>query len=182
MKNSVLARRYGIALYNIAKEQKKEQLIFDELNLVINSIKENADFEKLIMGSIITATEKKELIRKIYTERISADLVNFLCVCVDKGRERDLPEINRVYDEFWYEDEGIVPVYVSTVIPLDEKRIADLKTAFEKRLNKTVEIIETIDESLIGGISARVGGVVYDGSISGQLARLKYRLQHSEVK
>ena len=181
MKNSVLARRYGIALYNIAKELEKEQLIFDELTLVINSIKENADFEKLIMGSLITAAKKKELVRNIYTNRVSEELVNFICVCIDKGRERDLPAIKSVYDEFWYEDEGIVPVYVSTVIPLDAGRIDGLKKAFEKRLNKTVEIIVTIDESLIGGISARVGGVVYDGSISGQLARLNYQLRNSEV-
>lgn len=176
MKNRALARRYGIALYQVAKEKKEEQRIFDELILVIDSIKENADFEKLVYGSILTAVQKKELIRKIYDGRISPELVDFLCVCIDKGREKDLEEIKTVYDDFWYEDEGIVPVYVSSAVPLDQDRTEALQKAFAKRLGKPVAIITKLDESLIGGISARVGGTVYDGSISGQLAKLSYQL------
>ena len=176
MKNRTLARCYAIALYNVAKEKNKEQQIFDELNLVIDSIQENDDFKKLIYGGIITAVEKKELIQKIYAERVSPELVDFLCVCIDKGRERDLEAIKIVYDEFWYEDEGIVPVYVSSAIPLDAERKEGLKQAFVKRLGRQVEVIVSIDESLLGGISARVGGTVYDGSISGQLARLSRQL------
>lgn len=176
MKNRTLARRYAIALYNVAKEKNKEQQIFDELNLVIDSIQDNDDFKKLIYGGIITAVEKKELIQKIYAERVSPELVDFLCVCIDKGRERDLEAIKSVYDEFWYEDEGIVPVYVSSAIPLDAERKEGLKQAFAKRLGRQVEVIVSIDESLLGGISARVGGTVYDGSISGQLARLSRQL------
>lgn len=176
MKNRTLARRYAIALYNVAKENNKEQQIFDELNLVIDSIQENDDFKKLIYGGIITAVEKKELIQKIYAERVSPELVDFLCVCIDKGREKDLEAIKSVYDEFWYEDEGIVPVYVSSAIPLDAERKEGLKQAFAKRLGRQVEVIVSIDESLLGGISARVGGTVYDGSISGQLARLSRQL------
>ncbi|MGI5825007.1 MAG: ATP synthase F1 subunit delta [Bacillota bacterium] len=182
MRNKALARRYGIALYQTAKEKHEEQRIFDELSLVINSIHENADFEKLIFGSIITAKEKKELIQKIYTDRVSPELVDFLCVCIDKGRERELEEIKTVYDDFWYEDEGIIPVYVSSAIMLDEKRQEALKKAFAKKLGQPVAIIVKVDESLIGGISARVGGTVYDGSISGHLARLSYQLHNSEVK
>ena len=176
MKNRTLARRYGIALYQAAKDKHKEQEIFDELTLVINSIHENADFEKLIFGSLITAKEKKELVKKVYDGRISPELVDFLCVCIDKNREKELEEIKTVYDDFWYEDEGIVPVYVSSAIELDDQRKEGLKKAFEKRLGCPVAIIVKVDESLIGGISARVGGTVYDGSISGQLARLSYQL------
>ena len=59
MKNRALARRYGIALYQVAKEKKEEQRIFDELILVIDSIKENADFEKLVYCSILTSVQNK---------------------------------------------------------------------------------------------------------------------------
>ncbi len=176
MKDRALARRYGVALYQVAKDCHKEQVIFDELSLVIHSIQENNDFKKLILGSLITAEKKKQLVEEIYGGRISQELVNFLCVCMDKGRERDLEEIKTVYDDFWYEDEGIVPVYVSSAIPLDEEHQTGLKEAFEKRLGQPVAIIVKVDESLIGGISARVGGTVYDGSLSGQLTRLSYLL------
>lgn len=176
MKNRALARRYGIALYQIAKEKHKEQLIFDELSLVIGSIHENADFEKLVLGSIITSVEKKQLLQKVYGGRISDELLDFLFVCIDKNRMELLAEIKVVYDDFWYEDEGIVPVYVSSAIELDETYRQKLKAAFEKRLGQPAAIIVKVDESLIGGISARVGGTVYDGSISGQLAKLSYEL------
>ncbi len=176
MKNRALARRYGIALYQIAKEKHKEQLIFDELSLVINSIHENADFQKLVLGSIITAVDKKQILQKVYGGRISDELLDFLFVCIDKNRMELLPEIKVVYDDFWYEDEGIVPVYVSSAIELDETYCQKLQAAFEKRLGQPAAIIVKVDESLIGGISARVGGTVYDGSISGQLAKLSYEL------
>ena len=92
MKDRALARRYGVALYQVAKDCHKEQVIFDELSLVIHSIQENNDFKKLILGSLITAEKKKQLVEEIYGGRISQELVNFLSVCMDKVRERDLEE------------------------------------------------------------------------------------------
>lgn len=176
MINNILAHRYGKALFDIAKEQGRADAFSEDFALVITSIRENEDFKNLILGRIISVSAKKDLVRKIYTDRIESKLIDFICVCIDKGREKELPAIKDAYDECCDVERGITPVHVSSAVELDKTRLNKLNEAFAKKLGGPVRIIVDVDKSLVGGIAARVGDMVYDGSITGQLERLRHQL------
>src|SRR5665648_54630 len=84
---------YARALYQVAQELNKEDQIISEAKEVAAIIKSEEGLRKFIDSPIIAAKEKKEVLDKIFKEQIGEELMNFLCVLIDKGRTRHFDRI-----------------------------------------------------------------------------------------
>ena len=173
----LVSKTYGEALYELAKEKKTEAALLDEVTALKDVLKENPDFSKLMVNPRITKEEKVILIREIFENRVSDDLMSFLCVLAEKGR---ISELDKVLDYFISrirEDEGIGTAYVTTAFSLSEEKKNQI---YSKILSTTgykkLDVIYSVDESIIGGMVIRIRDRVVDSSIRTKLEQMERSL------
>ena len=103
---------------------------------------------------------------------------NFLGLLFENRRLSLLPEIAGLYDELRSEAERVVKAKVTSAVILPLVEMGKIEDALRRRFGRDVEIETAIDESLIGGAIIDAGDVVIDGSLKGQLGRLRSALSN----
>jgi len=172
-----IAKTYGEALFSLAVENNKTDEFLSEVSVILTALNSNPDFFKLLNHPQITKEEKIEVIENILKGRVSAEITGFLTIIVTKERQREIPEILEYFIEKVKEEKGIGTAYVTTAVPIDEIRKAQIR---EKLLATTkykeMEVHFTVDEKIIGGMIIRIKDRVVDSSISNKLSDLTRQL------
>jgi F-type H+-transporting ATPase subunit delta len=101
---------------------------------------------------------------------------NFLYILIDRRRTDMLGEVAEAFETAIDERLGFVRAKVTSAAPLTERQQAELQQALSQVAGKQVRCDFTVDPSLIGGVVARIGSTVYDGSVRSQLDSLRQRL------
>ena len=176
MSNSIVARRYAVALYELGKEKASLESIENELN-VLAEVYENEPAFSTYMNTPRVATEdKKNFIRNTFKD-LTKDLVNTLLLLVDKGRVEIIPDMVRSFVEMKNEASGVAEADVYSVRELSSEELAQVEKVFVKRLNlNTLRMNNIVDASLLGGIRVQIGNKIYDGTLATQLKRLEQNL------
>lgn len=173
---------YGEALFELAVEEKKEEEFLEEVTQLRELLKENPDFGKLMNHPKVMKEEKLKVLREVFENRISRELLGFLHLVVSKDR---YGEIDAILDYFVDEVKrlkGIGIAYVTTAFHLSEAK----KKEIEARLLATtsfrkMEMHYQIDEDLIGGMVIRIGDRVVDSSVKSKLFELQRELLRTQV-
>ncbi|MDT8420905.1 MAG: ATP synthase F1 subunit delta [Desulfuromonadales bacterium] len=173
MSNSAISIRYAKALLNIAEEKQQVEPYAAELAQVASVIK-SEDVLRLLLDSPTFPVEKKAAIMADVAEllKLSAGMKNFLGLLVEKGRVGYLPQIEVNYRKFADDLSGLVRASLSSASELSAERTGAIKAGLEKQTGKQVVLSVAIDESLIGGLQAEMGGKLFDGSVKTQLKRI----------
>jgi F-type H+-transporting ATPase subunit delta len=145
----------------------------EEITTLQAVLKENKDFEKILMHPEIPKEDKLGVIETVFRGRISDALTGFLKVVVTKERYKDLPDIFAYFIARVKEYKKIGVAQVTSAIPLSDAQ----KKRIEQRLldttsYETMEIDYKVDESKIGGLMIRIGDRVVDSTISSKLSHL----------
>jgi F-type H+-transporting ATPase subunit delta len=147
--------------------------LMEEITTLQAVLKENKDFEKILMHPEIPKEDKLGVIETVFRGRISDALTGFLKVVVTKERYKDLPDIFAYFIARVKEYKKIGVAQVTSAIPLSDAQ----KKRIEQRLldttsYETMEIDYKVDESKIGGLMIRIGDRVVDSTISSKLSHL----------
>ena len=89
----VVSKSYCDAIFSLAQEEGKLDLYKEQLDLVAENVKQDANYRAVMAHPKISKEEKKELLVKVYGNAIDPMLLNFLKLLVDKGRFRFIEEI-----------------------------------------------------------------------------------------
>ncbi|NLZ47276.1 MAG: F0F1 ATP synthase subunit delta [Clostridiales bacterium] len=168
-----LDHRYALALYEIAEEKGKEELVLNQLREVIDLIYGNEDIMMLLKHPEINLYKKKETFELIFKGRVEEEIYNFLMVLLDKDRILFLKEKLYEMEKIHLEKNNTLLAKVRSALPLNDDEREKLLENLKKKYNKKIIIEEEVDTSLIGGIFVKVGEDVIDGSIKGRLEKLK---------
>jgi F-type H+-transporting ATPase subunit delta len=95
----------------------------------------------------------------------------------DRNRLTLVPQLAQVYDERLMELRQVVQVEVTTAMPMSSSHAAEFEQRLSKATGRQVRMTTAVDPALIGGAVARIGTLVYDGSVANQLARMRERLE-----
>lgn len=174
-----VARTYADALYSVAVDAKKTKKIADELDEVAALALENRELTLLIESPAVPTKDKQETIEKLFTGKVSPELVNFLCVLVAKRRGAALQLVARVYRHLLNENEGFSSGNVYSAVKLTKKQIQALEKETSKLLNERIRLVNEIDERVIGGVVIFVDGKLIDASIRTELESLREELKKS---
>jgi F-type H+-transporting ATPase subunit delta len=90
-----------------------------------------------------------------------------------------LPDLVAAYGERLMDHQNVVRAEVVSAVPLPEQRASQLQEKLSAATGRTVKLATRVDPAILGGVVARVGTVVYDGSIATQLAKLRERLSEN---
>lgn len=180
MKGVRAASRYAKAIYHLAQSQGILEAVVLDFQLIRKAIKESDDLEMLLKSPLINAENKKTALTSIFQGKVQELTMKAIIQTVNQGREVMLAVICDELIEIYNKANHIAAVKISTASPLDEStRNAVLKGIKDKYNFSKINLIETIDKELIGGILLRIGDLQLDATIRRKLNDIKKELVHA---
>jgi F-type H+-transporting ATPase subunit delta len=181
MTNHIIAKRYARALLETGLELGQEKLYGQQLGLVYENFQQFPGLMQIFTNPAISRQERKDLWRDLLS-RLNLDIIarNFLLLLLDRGRLLYLNNIINYYNELLDERQGIKRASVRSVEELDASAVKELASRLESMVGKKIILEVKGDPSLIGGMVARIGDLVLDGSLKNELARLKDSLTRGD--
>jgi len=170
-----VARRYARALITLAEEQKKLEIIFDDLERILSLIRSSRELTLFLQNPSISKGKKRKVLNELFSKTVDELTMKFIFLLVEKGRENIIPGIIEQYRSMVDEKMGIVRAEVTSMVMFDKRQEKSLQKQFEGYTGKKVEITYSLDKNLQGGFLARMGDTVFDASIRRQLELLKQK-------
>jgi len=174
----VYARRYSQAVFRIALETKELDRWQSDLGKIA-SLGEDSTFIALLESPKFHFNDKARLLSERLGD-ISPLALNLVYLLVTRGRLSMIGDIADEYQCLLDSYRGVERAEVTAPIPLDDEDKLRLEERLGAVVGKKVVLKSEVDSSLIGGIIARVGGKLLDGSTRGKLEALKRELVRAE--
>jgi len=177
--NKTAATRYARALLDVAvKEKANLEQIEAELGEFVELFKQYPALEKVLLNPAVPVPRKRAAVADILARaQLSPILSKLLALLTDRDRLVLLPDLLASYRDRLMDYRHVVRAEVTTAVPIDAARSDAIQRGLAKLSGRTVTMSTRIDPSIIGGVVARIGSTVYDGSVTRQLARMKERLE-----
>ena len=181
MKQTILAKRYAKALFAIGKEDGTYEAYSEALKAVAGLFETIPEVEDALTNPLYPVDVREKAMASII-QSMDADKVmgNFLNLLVEKKRVVILPEIAEEFQIMVDEDQNICHGTVISAVELNSELQSKIQATLENITGKKVELTASVDPSIIGGMTAKVGDLVLDGSIRTQLASLKGSIKGRE--
>ncbi|WP_462410236.1 F0F1 ATP synthase subunit delta [Neobacillus sp. Marseille-QA0830] len=176
MSNSLAAKRYALALLQIAKEQQLLETMKEDLRVVKEVIQYTPEVSAALQSSKLTLVQKKQLISNSFAS-VNVYVLNTLLLLIERHREGIITELADEFLELANEEMGIADAVVYSTRTLSDAEREALSAVFAAKIGKKALNIENIvDTNLLGGVRLRIGNRIYDGSLRGKLDRLERKL------
>lgn len=177
MSVQAVARRYAAALADVALERGEAREVQQELVAWEQMFRTAAILEEVFRNPTIALDKKRAVLNKLIDRaKPRPTTVNFLKVLLQNQRLTELSEINRKFAEVLDARAGMVAATVKTARPVPEASQKQLQAKLVSVTKKKVRIDFATDPELIGGIVARIGSTIYDGSVRHQLQLIKEKM------
>lgn len=181
MKQTILARRYAKALFAVGKEKNTFET-YREVLLALKDVYANVPEMAAVLTNPLYPMDLREKAMAGIVASLKVDKImgNFLGLLVQKKRAEILPDIADEFSVMVDNEKNICHGHVISAVSMNSKLHKKVKTTLEKLTGKKVELTTSVDPTIIGGIIAKVGDLVLDGSIKTQLASLKDTIKGRE--
>jgi F-type H+-transporting ATPase subunit delta len=176
--SKALATRYAKALVENLKEHKGDfEKAYNELKKVVQALGADPRLFRYLSQPVVPRRDRLEM-GKVLVEDLglSPPLRNFVLILIEKERVAFLDMIIEEFRKLVDEVLGQVRGRVRTARPLTSQDLALLSRSFQELVGKKVVLEVEEEPSIIGGVVALVGGVVFDGSVKGNLEQIREKL------
>ena len=180
MARRVYARRYARAVFEIALEKKELDRWRGDLKEVA-ALADNTAFMELVENPKVGFDKKEKVLAKLL-DKINPLARNLVYLLVSRGRFGMIGDIAEEYHRLLDGYRGIEHAEVVTAVPLDDKEKKKLEEHLGRVVGRKIVLEASVDPSLVGGMIARVGGKLLDGSTHSQLLTLKKELAAGGLK
>ena len=177
MAAAAAARRYAKALFGLAQDAGRVEEVRGELDALAALFEEVPALREALFRPLHPVAERRAALEAV-AERLSTstEVRHFYAFLIDQRRIVDFPAIHAEYARLADEAEGRVAARVTCAAPLSDDQKERLRRALSARTGLEIQLEVEVDESLVGGLVARVGDVVFDGSIRTHLHQLRSNL------
>jgi len=174
---SSVSIRYAKALMAIGIKNNRYEGYRADLESIDALLKEHRELKDYLESPLHDEEALKNILKKIGKQlTISPIVMSMLCFLVDNKRIQHLPEIVQAYQEIVDAVSGKVKAIITTASDISSDLVTPIKSALEKVVHQEVYLQFEKDPEIIGGVVAKIGDMVYDGSLKTQLEKIKYRL------
>jgi F-type H+-transporting ATPase subunit delta len=178
MTNKTAATRYARALLDVSISEKGDlDKVEQELAAFVDLLAKHPTLEKVLLNPAIPTARKQAAAAQL-TTRLGTGPVPTKLIALLAGRDRLvlLPDLLAAYRERLLDHQQVVRAIVTTAIPLSADRAQAIERGLAQLTGRSVTLATSVDPSIIGGVVARIGSTVYDGSVATQLQKMKQRL------
>jgi F-type H+-transporting ATPase subunit delta len=171
------AKRYARALFDVALAEGSAEPIQGELRQFADLVRGNEALWNIVGNPAIPAARKHGLVKALLDKaaRVSS-LAKLLLLLADRDRLVLLPDLADAYDDRLLEHHKVIRGGVTTAVPLDAARLRALEESLGRITGRRVTLQARVDPAIIGGVVAKLGSTVYDGSVVTQLEKMKESL------
>ncbi len=155
---------YAEALFLLAQEEGKEEQIYHEINEAADLLAQYPDFVLLLSVPTLSMEERLDVLRKVIGDGAGVT-EHFLFLLVEKRRINRIAEIRAAFNAMYYEKFSIEEVSVITAVPMEDAQREALTAKMQKKLQKTVKLIEQVDPDILGGMIVQYGDTRMDNSL-----------------
>ena len=172
-----LIHGYANALFQVVKAEGELDRVEDELYRFGKLLESNYELKQVLSDQAVEADQRKKVLNELLDGKVSAHTLGLLGFVVEQGRARQLPQILSELSDLAAAARQSVVAEVRSAIPLDDQQKASLAQALSKTTGKKVELKVIVDPEVLGGIVAKVGDTVIDGTVRRRLEQLKEQVR-----
>jgi F-type H+-transporting ATPase subunit delta len=172
-----VSRRYARALFSIGVDRGSFEQLGRELDAVAALWAESAELRQALENPVFKPSEKRAVMQSLLPRVApTADVQRFVLLLLERRRLPAVTSIARAYQEMADAHTGRVRAQVTSAQPLAAADLERVRQSLARRTGKQVIVEPAVDAALLGGVVARVGDLVLDGSVRTQLAALRDKL------
>lgn len=173
MRDIKVASRYAKSLLEIAIEQNSLEELHNDMQLVKSVCDNNHDLVLLLKNPIVRGDKKKAVLDKVFSGNISVMASTFINIILTKKREAILLDIADAFINVYKDHKNIKSAEVTTAVALNEEQRNKIVALLKENQDSDIELKETVDTNIIGGMILRVGDKQIDESIKRKLTNLE---------
>jgi ATP synthase F1 delta subunit len=167
-----IAQVYARSLFEVAKEHDVLEEVREQLGQFADALHENRDLAVFFFSPYFSTQEKKEGLERAVSGANEL-FMNFLEALVERHRMPVIFRIRTRFDDYWEDENRLLPVQVTSAIELDESIIRNIGERIGEQTSRNVELSSRVDPDILGGIVLRVGNFILDASIRNRLEQLR---------
>jgi F-type H+-transporting ATPase subunit delta len=173
-----VSRRYARALVDALLAQKMDADIARlQLRSIGQAVHDSDDLRRVWESPAVSPTQKRAVLDAIAKQMsVVKPIRNFIAILIDNRRIKMLDEVIRQFESELDAQLGFVEAEISSARTLTPGEKRDLETRIARMTGKTVRARYASNPELLGGVSIRVGSTIYDGSVRGQLEKMRQDL------
>lgn len=168
-----LSGRYALALFELARDEKKLESVSASLASLKAALAESEDFRTLTSSPLIGRVEGgKAVLAAAAAMKLDPLTTNFLGVLARNGRLGQLGAVIRAFNTLAARHRGEITAEVTSARPLDDGQVDAIKTNLRSRFGADIAVDLNVDPAILGGLVVKVGSRMIDGSIRTKLNSL----------
>ncbi len=170
---------YGQALYDLAREEKLDKVILQELTALNASFQQEPDFLRLLSSPNIPKQERCQVADDTLRGKVQPYVLNFIKILTEKGYAKGFSDCVEAYRKHYNQDNGILPVQAVTALPLTEAQAAKLTEKLANLTGKTIELSNRVEADCLGGVRLSYDGKCVDDTIAHRLDNIRNLLKNT---
>jgi len=166
---------YAAALFQIARAEGVLEQVEDELFRFARTLENESRLRDALVDPNLPSEHRSTMIQELLGSRATPHTANLIAFVVQQGRARDLSAIIDGLVEIAAEERKRAVAEVRTATPLSDEQRDKLERALRSATGKEITLKVIVDPSVVGGLVARVGDVIFDASVRRRLELAKER-------
>lgn len=169
------ALRYSHALFESSRELGKIDSFLSQMKDIAKTFKDHKELFDFFNHPTIKREEKKKVLEEIF-KGMDKEVLSLIMLLIGHNR---IHEIGIVYEDLRntvYEHKGIKIAYAITAVPMESEEIEMLREKLSHKYDSKFEVENLVDLEVLGGVYLKIGDMVIDGSVRGQLERMRKEL------
>jgi F-type H+-transporting ATPase subunit delta len=177
VKPTRIAGRYARALFEVSLREADPRAVEQQLETLVELLDTQPLLRKVLLNPVIPMARKQAVMADIAARLAFAPvLARLVGVLAERGALAIVPDLHKRYRQRLMDHLGIVRAEVTTAVELGDDRRDALCRSLEAVTGKDVTMVARVDPAIIGGVVAKVGSTVYDGSVTRQLERIREKM------
>jgi F-type H+-transporting ATPase subunit delta len=176
-----IAETYARSLFDLASLTDSVSTADEQLANVVATVRGHVDLRDALADNSVPADKKRDILREIFGAAVNPAVLSIVQLVVESGHVDMLGDVAQAYTALVEEELGVVPVEVTTAVPLDDALRASLTAKLEGSLGKRVALREKVDPAILGGVIVKAAGRVMDGSLLKQLNDMRLALENASA-
>lgn len=168
------ARRYAEAIVSLAKENNSFEVWDRDLKQLTSAFADE-QIARFLTNPSVPMAEKRQAL-DLVLQNAQAETHNLVRLLLERHRLPDIHDIYELFTEAWLKEQAIAIAYVTTAEPVTPDDERAIRSRLQQLTGQQIELRLKVDPDLIGGLVARVGDMLLDGSVQSKLRALRQRL------
>ena len=146
----------------------------ETLRLLAGAFSASREFRALLLSPVFTREQKAAVVTQLAAQATCPPITDrFLAHVVRKNRIAQIREISEAFGKLADQVSNRKVVEIAAARPLTDEQKAAIRSKLEQITRSRIDLAVHVDPAVIGGLEIRIGSTVYDGTVRGQLSRLR---------